>query len=252
VNEPDGRHSDGKSSEGRYSDGRYSDGRYLEANPGWHLEDAPWKAEQALALLRTHGLQPRRIVEVGCGAGEVLRRVHAALGPGTEADGWEPSPQAAALAQSRAAPGLRFHAAPLPPVPSGPPADLLLALDVAEHVEDCIGFLRSLRPHARHALFHVPLDLSVQTVVRATPLQVARAQVGHLHFFTRETALATLAHAGWQVQAERYTAGSLDLPPRGWRGRVARWPRRLAFALSPHAAVRWLGGFSLLVLAQPD
>lgn len=49
---------------------RYTGGDYLADNPGWHVADSAWKAEQILA-----GLGPARVqtvCEVGCGAGEVL------------------------------------------------------------------------------------------------------------------------------------------------------------------------------------
>lgn len=231
---------------------RYADGRYLGDNPGWHEEDSPWKASQITALLRRHGLQPRSVCEIGCGAGGILQALQAALGPGVSFDGYEVSPQAFEMCRGKAAPGLRFHHADLLGIdPAGSPGfDLMLAVDVFEHVDDPIGFLRRLRGRGRHTVFHVPLDLSVQTVLRATPLQRLREQVGHLHFYTRETALATLREAGYDVLDHGYTAWSLELPSRGWKDALARLPRRLAYALHRDLAVRVLGGFSLIVLAQ--
>ena len=234
---------------------RYADGRYLGDNPGWHEEDSPWKAAQIAALLRRHGLQPRSVCEIGCGAGGILQALQGLLGAGVSFDGYEISPQAYALCAPKTAPGLRFHHADLlsdqfDGGPSQAAFDLMLAIDVFEHVDDPIGFLRRLRGRGRHTVFHIPLDLSVQTVLRATPLQRLREQVGHLHFFTRETALATLREAGWTVLDQGYTAWSLELPSRGWRDALGRLPRRLAYALHRDLAVRVLGGFSLIVLAQ--
>lgn len=231
---------------------RYADGRYLDDNPGWHEEDSPWKAQQIAALLQRQGLVPRSVCEIGCGAGGILQSLQTRLGPGTSFDGYEISPQAWELCRRKAAPGLRFHHADLLASDPGtaPRFDLMLVIDVFEHVEDAIGFLRRLRGRATHTVFHIPLDLSVQTVLRATPLARVREQVGHLHFYTRETALATLREAGWTVLAQDYTAWSLELPPRGWKDALGRLPRRLAYALHRDLAVRLLGGFSLIVLAQ--
>jgi SAM-dependent methyltransferase len=234
------------------SDARYADGRYLDDNPGWHEQDSAWKAAQIQALLRRRGLQPRSVCEIGCGAGGILQALQGALGPGVSFDGYEVSPQAHELCRGKAAPGLRFHHADLLADEAKDAAgfDLMLAIDVFEHVDDPIGFLRRLRGRGRHTIFHIPLDLSVQTVLRATPLQRLRDQVGHLHYYTRDTALATLGHAGYTVLDHAYTAWSLELPSRSWKDALARLPRRLAYAMHRDLAVRVLGGFSLLVLAQ--
>jgi len=128
--------------------------------------------------------------------------------------------------------------------------DIVLAIDVFEHIEDYLGFLRKLRDKGTYKIFHIPLDLSVQAVWRRTPIRRAREQMGHLHFFTKETALAALETAGYNVLDWFYTAGSLEAPTRRWTARVLAVPRKLLFALHQDAAARWLGGFSLLVLAQ--
>ena len=128
--------------------------------------------------------------------------------------------------------------------------DLMMAIDVFEHVEDCFGFLRKLRPHGKHHVFHIPLDLSAQSVARGHPLMKKRRTVGHLHYFTRDTALALLEDAGYEVLDQQYTAGAMELPGRSWKSKAVRLPRRLLYASSPHLAVRLLGGYSLLVLAR--
>lgn len=69
--------------------------------------------------------------------------------------------------------------------------DVVMAIDVFEHVEDFFGFLRSLREKGTYKIFHIPLDLSVQWVLRSSPLIKQRLSVGHIHHFTKETALAT-------------------------------------------------------------
>jgi hypothetical protein len=125
-----------------------------------------------------------------------------------------------------------------------------MAIDVFEHVEDYFGFLRKLRAKAEYKIFHIPLDLSVQSILRASPILKARRLVGHIHYFTKETALEALKDTGYKVLDYSYTGGTIELPNRGWKANLLKLPRRLAYALHGDMAVRVLGGYSLLVLAQ--
>src|SRR6185295_13503483 len=153
---------------------RYTDGRYLEDNPQYHVEDSPWKAAQVLKMLARHAFPVRTVAEVGCGAGEILRQLQLKLPSDTTFAGYEISPQAIALARARENDRLRFHQADLLATEVGP-FDLLLCMDVFEHVEDYLGFVRRLRARARQTMFHIPLDLSVQSVLRMTPIVRTRA-----------------------------------------------------------------------------
>jgi hypothetical protein len=128
--------------------------------------------------------------------------------------------------------------------------DVVMAIDVFEHVEDYCGFLRQLRGKGNYKVFHVPLNLSVQTVLRGSPILEGRTRYGHIHYFTKETALATLSDVGYSVISWRYTSGSVELPTLGWKAALMTPARKLLFALSPDWAARLLGGYSLLVLAK--
>jgi len=223
----------------------YSDGSYLRAHPTWHEEDSPWKARQVLRMVQAHGLSPKRLCEVGCGAGGVL----AALQPSLQDCnflGLDISPDAIELARAKSGPRLNFEVGSLPSAHH----DLLLMLDVVEHVEDYYGFLRSAREHADLKILHIPLDISVQTVLRVSPILGNRASAGHVHYFTRELALLALRDASYQVLDWFYTAGGVEIEQQTAKRRFARLPRKVAFALSPDLAARVLGGFSLLVLAR--
>jgi hypothetical protein len=226
----------------------YSDGRYLANNPSWHEEDSPWKTNQVIRMLDRHRLDVTSVCEVGYGAGEILNRL-AKHYPTKDFFGYEISPQAFELSMQKAGPNLSFRLEDLTEQ-DDQHFDLLMAIDVFEHIEDYIGFLRKLRPRATYKLFHIPLDLSVQTVLRSGPISNNRTNYGHLHFFTKETALATLKEADYQILDSFYTPGALELPNRGWKGRLLRAPRKLSFRVSEDLAVRVFGGYSLLVLAK--
>jgi 2-polyprenyl-3-methyl-5-hydroxy-6-metoxy-1,4-benzoquinol methylase len=226
---------------------RYLEGDYLAQNPDWHENDAPWKVGQIFALLGRAALQPRSICEVGCGSGRVLELIVSSL-PGAIGDGYDISPQASAISAPRARSDLRFHNES--PFGRELRFDLAMAIDVIEHVEDPFQFARDLARIGDHQLFHIPLDMNAIAVARGWPVMNARSQIGHLHYFTRDTALALLRDSGLEVIAERYTPWAIDQSYKTWKKRLAAWPRRIAFQISAHASARVLGGWSLLVLTR--
>jgi hypothetical protein len=225
----------------------YSNAEYLANNPTWHVEDSPWKAQRIHDILRRNNLKPSRIAEIGCGAGEILVQLKAHL-PQSSFVGYEMSEQAFALARSREREGVHFINANV--LDENVHFDALLCIDVFEHVDDYIGFIKSLRGCADYKIFHIPLDLSVQAVVRGDALLEARRRVGHLHYFTKDTALETIRYCGYEVIDANLTAFAIDLPNRGLRANLMKIPRVLLSKVAPDFAARVLGGWSLMVLAK--
>jgi cyclopropane fatty-acyl-phospholipid synthase-like methyltransferase len=224
----------------------YSDGRYRTLNETWHVEDSAWKAQQITGILRANRLEPARFCEVGCGAGEILRHVSAAF-PAARLVGYEMSPQALELCRKVESERVTFRLQDI--TKEEVRFDCLLCIDVIEHVEDYLGFVRALKPKAEHKIFHIPLEVYALSVLRAG-LLAGRKQWGHLHYFTRETALATLTDCGYDIVDVRYTKWFADTVHKTLKGRLAKFPRQALFSLSPDWAVRILGGCSLLVLAR--
>lgn len=225
----------------------YADGGYLEHNPTWHTENSAWKAQQVAKILVKNGLSPATIHEVGCGAGEVLLTLLHSF-PSARGTGYDVSPQAIALCKPKESHRVAFELGDLLQLPTR--ADVLLVIDVIEHVEDYIGFSRSLREHADHVVFHIPLDLSAQALLRGYPFSQARKQIGHLHYFTRDTALDTLRDAGYDVVDWSYTYTQSESPARALRVRLADIPRRIFRFFARDLAIRALGGCSVVVLCR--
>jgi SAM-dependent methyltransferase len=221
---------------------------YLAKNPTWHVEESPFKAKYILKLLKRNNLSPKTVCEVGCGAGEVLRLLQLRMSPDTDFRGYEISPIAYELSKARENEKLRFKLADLAKE-EGAWFDLMLVLDVVEHLEDYFAFLRKMRPLAQHKIFHFPLDLSVQAVLRKNGLLKRREMHAHLHYFTKETALATLKDTGYQVVDYFYAARSNEIGPALLQ-KIFRIPRSIFFAIHKDLAVRILGGYSLMVLAK--
>jgi SAM-dependent methyltransferase len=230
------------------SENLYLSGEYSAMNPGYHVEDSPFKADQIMKMLALHSLSPSTVCELGCGAGEILRQLQQRLPAETRLDGYEISPHAFEACRKKENPTLHFHCEDLL-CKTVEPYDLLLCIDVVEHVEDCFGFLRRMKPLATHKILHIPLDMTAQSVLRGSPILLARNQVGHLHYFMKDTALALLKEAGHEVVDWFYTPIGIDRAVK-LRSRVARWPRQLLFQWAPDLAARMLGGFSLLALTR--
>jgi SAM-dependent methyltransferase len=225
----------------------YSNGTYLRNNPSWHAGDAAWKAGHVLRMLERHKLRPASVVEIGCGSGEMVRELARGV-PGAKFVGCEISPDAFRICGAKAGQRTEFRLGPGLDDPER--FDLALAIDVFEHVEDCFAFLRAMRAKGEHKIYHIPLDLSALAVARPAKLMALRRQVGHIHYFTKDTALALLEETGHRVVDHFYTSGATELDPQGWKPRLMRGPRNALYKLAPDAAARILGGYSLLVLAR--
>ena len=225
----------------------YLDGAYRQRNPDWHSVDSAWKAQRIAGILRRNGVSFVSCVEVGCGAGQIL--THLAMEfPGKRFTGYDVSPDAAKLWSQAGSHAVAYELADITTVDVT--ADLLLLIDVFEHIEDYMGFLRKLSGRSRWFVFHITLDMHISALLRDRQLH-ARQQVGHLHYFSRATALATLADTGYRIVDEELTRLSQQtLESRRPLTLLANAVRRSMQLLSADFAAKLLGGYSLLVLAE--
>jgi SAM-dependent methyltransferase len=226
----------------------YVDGSYADSNPGWHEGDSRWKADRILEMMVKHGLNVGSVCEIGCGAGEILVCLQSHLPAGIRFVGYEPSPQAFMIAAAKSGPCLAFQQSAAPE--KGTRFDLVLVIDVIEHIPDYLGALQGFKEMGRHFILHIPLDLSVLSVLREWPLMKRRRCVGHLHYFTKETALATVTDSGYKILDACYT--EIQRPEE--RNLKTILLRRIPLWLLSHlglreTAVRIFGEHSLLILA---
>lgn len=101
--------------------------------------------------------------------GEVLKQLQNHPSDDRFFSGYDISPQAVQLAQRRANDRLHFVLGDFSQRRGGF-FDLILVLDVIEHLEDYFSFLRGIKTKGIHKMFHIPLDVSVQTVLRGHAL----------------------------------------------------------------------------------
>jgi predicted TPR repeat methyltransferase len=232
---------------------RYVDGSYMEEVKGWHAGDSAWKASKILEMIERHGLTPKTVYDIGCGVGEVLVELQRCMPDDVTFRGYDISPQATSIAREKQDERLEFLNEDFLVARAAPP-DLLLLLDVFEHVPDYLGFLEALKDRARWFIFHIPIDLSVQSINhRSATVLEKRRKYGHLHAFTRDMALATLADTGYEVVDHFYTNDhEIDnRPPSGLRPGLVYRARRWLFRRKPDLAVWLFASFNCLVLARP-
>jgi SAM-dependent methyltransferase len=242
----------------------YVNGEYLENNPQWHVEASPWKASSILEMIERNKLSPRRVCEIGCGAGEILRILQRHLDSGCEFWGYEIAPQAIELAKSRENERIHFKLGDMRDERNAY-YDLILIIDVLEHFEDCFKLLRDIRSKSEYKILQLPLDVFVASVLRNELIDY-RHTTGHLHFFTKDIALELLKDNGYEVLDYFYTLPPLDTTSwsevRGNPFKLARklirvvkmglqrLPGQLAYKINEDLAVRIFGGWRLVVLVR--
>jgi SAM-dependent methyltransferase len=230
----------------------YETGQYMELNPSYHVQDSPWKARQIAGVINRHSLRPRSVAELGCGAGAILGALSKqGVLESARFFGYDISPKAIELARRTNDSRITFLCQDLLSPENAERFDLLLVVDVVEHVPDYLGFLARCRPKAEHKIFHIPLDLHVSALLRNS-FMAGRYSVGHLHYFTADSAIATLKDSGYEILESAFTNPAIDLfrqSPTVKKG-LANIPRWAISRFSTGLAARLLGGYSLLVLAR--
>lgn len=230
----------------------YESGEYLSNNPDWHEGDSPWKAKQIALMINKNQLALESVAEIGCGSGRILYELAQDYPSVKSFHGYDLSSHAITIAQQYALPGrILFFQKDFSVNSLKHHYSLLLLIDVFEHIEDYIGFLRNLNRSADHYIFHIPLDMHVQAVVR--DLQISRRdRYGHLHYFSKATALRTIEDTGYRVLDYYYTPGKLEVKSSKTHlgDYIMNIPRKFLFPMCPDLTVKLFGGYSLLVLAE--
>lgn len=227
---------------------RYNNGDYLAKNEDWHAADSQWKANQVDRIIKRNGILSSSICEIGCGAGEILKQLSLKTSyEKVEFYGYEISDDAFALCSTRETDRLHYFKKNLLQLEEK--YDVVLCIDVFEHVEDYMGFLKLLKSKGEYKVFHIPLDLSVVSLLRGKLLQL-RDLVGHLHYFTPDTAIATLSDCGYEIIDAMYTPGFADKPSKTLKSKLTKALRSVLYKISPKLVSTWFGGVSLMVIAK--
>jgi len=226
---------------------RYRSGGYLADNPTWHDEYGDWKAARIHELWMSTGLAaPRTVAEIGCGSGAILASLQRRLPETVSFSGFDIATEAIARARKYAGPRLDFHCDDL--LARNLNFDVLLCIDVFEHVENPFEFLRSIRRIAPLVVFNIPLEIHVAGTLINHQL-LTRRKFGHLHYYTAAVAMETLRECGYSVVGKSYVSLLTDMP-HSMSDYVFWLPRKLLSWISPEFSARVFGGTSLMLIAK--
>lgn len=227
----------------------YTDGTYLQHNKDWHQSESGWKSAKVIDAIRKNNLKPSTVCDVGCGFGWILKNLNESFkDPSIMYSGYDIAPEAIKGSAQNAAPNISFFNKNI--LEEQVNFDLVMALDVVEHVEDCFTFLRELRNKATYKLFHIPLGLFMLKVLFPQGFLKERRDHGHIQYFNKEIVFALLKETGYTIIDWEFLPKRLEVPNPGKLAEMLRLPRKIMYKLNKELAARILGGFSLSVLAK--
>lgn len=219
---------------------------YLQKNQSYHTEDSSYKANNIIKILKKNNILFKDVVEVGCGAGQVLNCISEHFGKGVQFKGYDISKDGIQYAKQNSRSDIEFFNDDFLKLESK--HELLLLIDVFEHVENYLGFLRDLQARSDFFVFHIPLDISIESILRDS-LSWSRNQFGHIHYFTKEIALAVLRDLNFDIIDTIYTK-DIDFPRETFGSKISYIPRKIVDTLNQDFAAKVLGGYSIMVLAK--
>lgn len=228
----------------------YVNGDYLTKNPTWGIEDSEWKATEIDKLMRRNGIKPRTIAEVGCGFGQILLHLERMNGFLQTLHGFDISPQAIEFAKRRETDKIHFYLSDFAAAPTPDKYDLILVIDVIEHLTDYMTFLSRIRDKADKFIFHIPLDMSCRTLLKPHIILQQRNDVGHLHYFTKDHVEWMLNETGFTIVDWLYTFPEVDRQrATNVKNFFKKLLRKVSYSLHKNLSVKLWGGYSIMILA---
>jgi len=226
---------------------------YQDSNPSWHAEDAPWKANQILTVIKKNHITPSSVCEVGCGTGDIIVNLSKKLPLQTVFHGYDISPLLIDKWKTRTQDNISFFNEDITQK-TEPSYDLILCIDVVEHIEDYIGFLRQIKSRAPFFIFNFPLEIFALQALFGKSYLYSRKKYGHLHYFNKDICLAVLKDLKYDIVDYFYAPMSIDLAGSSTSASFATKalciPRMVLSLLNVNLTAKLLGGYSLFVLAR--
>lgn len=226
----------------------YNNHTYLTNNPTWHEEDAGFKATKILQLLERNGLKYTTACEVGCGSGEILVQMASKTDNAIQYLGVDISEDAIRIAKAKEVNNIHFELKDITVASNTDSFDLLMVIDVIEHIENYFDFIQSINSKAKYTVFHIPLDMCLWTLLREQMLIESKERVGHIHNFTEDFVCSILKDKGFTIIDKLYTEPRTT--PITFKEKMVTSARNLLFKIHPKFCTKTIGGYSIMVLAK--
>lgn len=224
----------------------YNNQNYLKNNPDWHQEDSAFKANFIHSILEKNNIVYSTVCEVGCGTGEILVQLKKLDGNKTVSYvGYDISKDAIDIALKKNS-GIEFKCADISK--ENVKADVMLVIDVIEHLKDYFSFLESVSKKSKYTVFHIPLDMFVWSLFREKMLIESKGRVGHIHNFSEDFILSILKDHGYKIISSQYTEP--DYRSDSFKKGLINGVKQILFKIAPRFTTKTLGGYSVLVLCE--
>lgn len=228
----------------------YNDHTYLTNNPTWHEEDAIFKADRIERILRKHPIKFESVCEVGCGSGEILVQLQKRFPDAHKWIGYDISSDAIAIAERKSNENLTFELKDIQLVAKEINYDLMLIIDVIEHLDNYFNFLDSIVEKSRYFVFHIPLDMCLWSLMREGILIESKKRVGHIHNFTEDFIKSILNDHGFKIIGQIYTEPIAKV--HSFKQQIVNVMRNILDMINPWLCSKTLGGYSIMLLAERE
>ena len=235
---------------------RYLSGDYIKKNHSYHIEDSEFKWKNFLNILKKSNLnldKVNSISDIGCGSGQILLHANNSnlFNKQCVFDGYDINPDAIKAAKKNSSKLSFFNEdfVNLKEVKR----DLIIAADVFEHVQDNYNFLTKLKDKGDFFLFNIPLEISLISMIRKKNIfKDSFNNVGHLHFYTKRTALLNLENIGFEILNSNLLNNRFEEFKNNKKllSLFINVPQYIVEKLSQNLACSIFGGYSLVVLAK--
>jgi SAM-dependent methyltransferase len=240
----------------------YTTDEYARRHPSLHEEDSPWKIKRIMPLValfsKLNNSESARLLDVGGGAGIILKVVSEKL---QQDYGVKVSKYALDLSplmltrQKQNNPDIQAtYNVDLCKNPlDNKCVDLVLMIDVVEHIPDSDKALNEVGRIGEFAVFNIPLEKNfiefVWNVMSNGALRRSRiASLGHIHIYTYSSALKQIRKRCGDI-VNYYVTDPHPLPC-DFKNRIRDSVVARTFKLSPRISSLLFGASSLMVLVK--
>lgn len=226
----------------------YNNNTYLNNNPTWHQEDAPFKVSKIITLLERNHITFQTVSEIGCGSGEILVQLAPKLHNVTNFFGYDISKDAINIAKKKETDKIKFAVKNIASKNENCFYDLLLVIDVVEHIDNYFEFLDEIVSKGQYTIFHIPLDMCMWSLFREQMLIESKKRVGHIHNFTEDFIKDILSDYGFEIIDQIYTPPTFKT--LSFKQKVVNIIRKVIFKIDKKFCTKTLGGYSILLLTK--